>query len=174
VFGPQKVTQVGLASSASTAAPSYNSPRVVATTDNRFLLSWIDVRLTASQETSAVYTAVYSTAGGGIQAPTAQATSNPGATLYMDPALAELTGERAVLAYSIFDQNAKTYSVAYTILKSNGSKLREIQVIQDSSLSITSRGGTSAGLATLSGQVAVRSWIQPACNHPGADRPISA
>jgi Nidogen-like len=132
-YGPEVVTQAGLQASTAGSAPSFNSPRIAATTDNRFLLSWLDIRLAGAGETSAVYTAVYSTGGGLVQAPKALATSAPGATLYMDPALAELSGERAVLAYSIYDQNAKTYSVAYTILKSSGSKLRDIQTIPTSS-----------------------------------------
>ena len=134
VFGPENVTKNGPGfSPAGVGIPSFNNPRITATTDNRFHLSWIDVRLSAAEETSAVYTAVYSTAGNVVLAPKALATSIAGETLFMDPAVADLTGGRVLLAYSVFDRQANTYSIAYTILRSNGSKLRDLQTIQDSS-----------------------------------------
>ena len=133
-FGPLNVTNNnGWRGQGEDEVPAFNSPQIVATGDNRFFLTWIEGRNQTGGETSSVYYSIYESAGVSVKGPTLFAQSIPGSTLNIDPAVADLDEKRVLIAYSIFDQNAQTYSVAYAILQSDGDLIKDSAIIPESS-----------------------------------------
>jgi hypothetical protein len=96
------------------------------------VLTWIAGRELADGETNSLNYAIYRTNGGIIKDQAVLAQSRPGKTLYIDPALTELSGNRFLMAFSIYNQIGKSYTVAYAILSSGGST-QEITSVMDSS-----------------------------------------
>ena len=134
VFGPINLTNsTEWRGSGNEDVPLFNSPRITATGDNRFVLTWIAGKELASGEINSLNYAIYQSSGMVIKDPKIFAQSVPGETLYIDPTLAELSGNRFLMAFSIYHQLEKSYIVAYTILNSGGSTLKDITPVANSS-----------------------------------------
>ena len=133
-FGPLNVTNNdGWRGQGEDEVPAFNSPQIVATEDNRYFLAWIDGRHQPGGEISSVYYSIYKSGGVRVKGPTLFAQSIPGSTLNIDPGLADLSENRVLIAYSIFDQNAQTYSVAYAIVQSDGDLIKDSTIVPESS-----------------------------------------
>jgi hypothetical protein len=112
--------------------PMYSSPQI-ATTDNRFFLSWSEVKQTVAGESSDLLFAIYSANGSLVKSPHTFITNEPGITQNIDPRLTGISDERILMTYSIYNQTEQTYSIAYAILNNNGGTARPATTIPDSS-----------------------------------------
>jgi hypothetical protein len=86
--------------------PRLAAPRVAATTDNRLVLAWSRAISTAGGLTTDILYAVLDTEGQLGAGPTALTAGTPGGDEHVEPALAALTGGRALLAYNASGQLA--------------------------------------------------------------------
>ena len=133
IAGPLNVTQnAAWGGQGQNDVPMFSSPQI-ATTNNRFFLSWSEVKQTDLGETSNLIYAIYSANGGLEKSPLILITNEPGITQNIDPRLTGISGDRVLMTYSIYNQINQTYSIAYAILKNNGSIDKPSTTIPDSS-----------------------------------------
>ena len=139
--------------------PLYSSPRLIATDDSRFMLGWLDNRLqTGDNEVNTLYYASYTTGGAQVTAsPQVLSQSAAGSTLLLDPDLVTADGG-CLFAYTVYDQLAETYAIAYAMLNSAGSVTKSPALIPGSS------GWRSDGIRVGDGNL-VLAW-----NNPATDR----
>lgn len=101
--------------------PVYNSPRIAATGDNRFVVTWGENRLqTASKAKNDIFYSVYSTNGSRLKENQKLTSSLAGELVYIDPAVTGFGGNRALLSYSEYKEADDSYSILYLVLSSNG------------------------------------------------------
>jgi hypothetical protein len=108
----------------SDVVPVYTFPRIVATGDNRWFVSWIDSRDESGKEVNRLYYAIYNADGSVMKAPTILSKSAAGATTYADPFITSLSGGRVFLGYSVYDQTSSAYSLVYALLDSSGNVVK--------------------------------------------------
>jgi hypothetical protein len=98
----------------------FEAPRV-ASVGTSFLVSWIDNRLQSSTtEEDDVVFAVVSQNGLVSTGPAVQANSTPGGDLYFNPAVAGLSGDRALLVYTQTDEEGVAVGMHYAVRDSGG------------------------------------------------------
>jgi hypothetical protein len=112
--------------------PVYGAPQIAAT-NNRFFLSWSEVKQNESGESSNLLYAIYSPTGNLVKSPTTLINNIPGVTQNIDPRLTDLTGDRVLMTYSIYNQAEQTYSIAFAILNNNGGVETPATTIPESS-----------------------------------------
>ncbi len=98
--------------------PNFDDPRIAATGDNRFVLAWWrrdDGDLTD------IYYAVRDANGNAVKGVTKFTNSAMGDAYYYDPALARLSGNRALLAYRAYRGSENIY---YAVLNSAGNTVK--------------------------------------------------
>lgn len=134
--------------------PNYNNPCITSIGGNRLVFAWIEGRQQTIGEVSSINYAIYTTSGSQIKGPTPVAQSVPGNTLFIDPNLATLNGERALLTYSIFNEVTKSYAVMYSILDKNGNIIRNPAPIPGSS-------GWRASAVQLNDANILFAWTNP-------------
>lgn len=137
--------------------PLFSSPHVIATQDNRLVLTWVESKKELGGDTSNIEFIVLGPDGTQLTPPMQFGQSIPGSTLYIDPTLTGLTGARVLLAYSIYNQSAGTYQIAYGILSSDG------QVLQDENW-IPGAFGWRLDSAQLDGGNILIAWTNPSAN----------
>jgi len=98
--------------------PRFYYPRIAATGDNRFVLAWQRYSRESGGSLSDVYYAVRDANGGAIKGVTKFTNGAPGGNYYSYPALAALSGNRALLAYS------SPGGIAYAMLDSGGNTVK--------------------------------------------------
>jgi hypothetical protein len=135
--------------------PLFSSPRIAASGQNRFVLSWIDNRQQPAGDVSGIYNTVYTSNGTVVKSPTLFVQSSPQNTLFVDLALTEFGNNRAMVSYSIFDLNQLTYSVAYADIDDSGNTIKTPSVIPGSS-------GWRVDAAVLSNGNIILAWKNPA------------
>lgn len=150
--GPANLTQNPLWVGES-IAPRYNSPHLVATSDNHFVGVWLEQRRTSnSEETDDVIAAVYSTTGQVIMPPTRLTTST--FTLrYFDPNVTIFKANQALISYGRYENGQE--QIAFRRLSSNGVSL------QGESLISGTNGSAPDAVELSSGQVLV-AWTNHA------------
>lgn len=115
------VTQnTGWRESGTLNVPFFFSPRILATKDNRFVLSWADERLTADGLTRDIWYAIYEANGDLATSPTKLTTSIPDELTYSEPALTLLSGNRIFLSYTHLDEENGQETIVFTVLNSSG------------------------------------------------------
>ena len=119
VYGPLNLTNNNVWGDWDTyGVPYFYEPRIAATEDNRFVLAW----QRHSQESAGylydIYYAVRDTNGNPVKGITKFTNGAAGDDYYYDPALARLSGNRALLAYSA------NSSISYGVLDSAGNVVK--------------------------------------------------
>ena len=84
--------------------PVFKSPAVLATSDNRFVISWIDERILPDGLNTDIGFAVYATNGNLLRDHDDLKNGNPGDTLFETPRLLELANQRVLVTYSLITQ----------------------------------------------------------------------
>jgi hypothetical protein len=112
--------------------PVYAAPQITAT-NNRFFLSWSEVKQTDTGGVSNLVYAIYSATGSLVKSPLTFVLNIPGVTQNIDPRLTSLSGDRVLMTYSIYNQTDLTYSIAYAILNNDGSTGKAPTTISGSS-----------------------------------------
>ncbi|NIM93384.1 MAG: hypothetical protein GTO18_06700 [Anaerolineales bacterium] len=121
VYGPENLTNNDEWGPGSTLdVPSFYSPRITATGDNRFVLAWRRNHYPAvGQPVHDIYFAVRDSQGSEIQTITRFTNDTPGwGDGYFDPTLAALAGNRALLAFQRQGAGGEIY---YGVIGSDGS-----------------------------------------------------
>jgi hypothetical protein len=116
--------------------PLFISPRIAATSDNRFVIAWVDQRVHSSAqdaETSDIAFAIINTNGGIVKGLSSLTQSTPGGARYFDPNLTELGNSRAFLSYTASDSTGASSSINFIVLNSQGEKLKNQAAIAGSS-----------------------------------------
>lgn len=126
-------------------APTYSSPRIASTSDNRFVLTWLDGR---TQNTTDLYYAVYNR-DESVQKPLALLAPSITGTRYTTPALVGLAGNRALFAYSVNNQAGN--QVTFGVLDSAGNPVKGAASITGSD------GWNPAGVQLKDGRI-VLAW----------------
>jgi hypothetical protein len=126
--------------------PYYNSPKISATDDGRFVIAWVDDRLLSGGSTSDVVYAVYNQSGDPVSTSQVLTGSEPGGVLYTNPTLVSLEGGQALLAYTI-DAGGASSSLGYMIITSDGT------IAQGETLIPDSQGSSPDGVRLSTGQV---------------------
>ncbi len=104
--------------------PRFSAPRITATDDNRFIVSWVDERSVAAGDKSDVVFAIFNGDGLVQKAPTTLTASTPNLIYYNDPSLAALSSNRVMVAYSAFNYTTQSYTIAFVVLNSAGNILQ--------------------------------------------------
>ena len=94
--------------------PQFSEPRIAATDDNRFVLAWRRYSRESTGSLYDIYYAVRDANGGAVKGVTRFTDGVAGDDYYYDPALASLSGNRALLAYYA------NSSISYAVLDSAG------------------------------------------------------
>ena len=119
VYGPANLTNNNVWGTWSDyGVPRFYSPRITATGDNRFTLAWQRHSEGSEGSVSDIYYAARDTNGGEVKAITKFTTGVPGGNSYYNPALATLSGNRALLAYS------GPSGISYAVLDSEGNTVK--------------------------------------------------
>jgi len=98
--------------------PWFDSPRIAATGDNRFVLAWEREERTSSGWLMDIYYAVRDTNGGAIKGVTKFTNGVAGSRSYSNPTLTALSGNRALLAY------IGPHGIFYAVLNSTGNTVK--------------------------------------------------
>jgi len=93
-------------------------PRITATDDNRFVLAWRRYSRESAGSLNDIYYAVRDTNGNPVKGVTKFTNGVAGSDYYYDPALASLSGSRALLAYYA------NGSISYAVLNSAGNVVK--------------------------------------------------
>ena len=104
--------------------PGFYAPRITATGDNRFMLSWVREHLESAGYVDDIYYAVRDTAGNQVR-PITRLTSDTAGNDdgFYGPALAGLVGDRVLVAC----QRGGNYGdIYYAVLDSNGTVVKEL------------------------------------------------
>lgn len=104
--------------------PNFYSPRVIATSNGSFLLTWSDERLTSQGVIRDIWVAIYQANGTQVLGPTRLTASVVNSVSFSYPSLATLTGDRIFISYTLFNEVGDTYSIAYAVLNSAGSVVK--------------------------------------------------
>jgi hypothetical protein len=134
--------------------PSFTSPAIAATSDNRFVLSWTDGRQRAGGESQDIGVAVYDTQSNLITAQQGVARTETAGYLYLDPGLAPLDEAKVFLSYTAYDPNLVSYQTVFVVLNSSGTNL-----ISETALS-TGQGWGPDAIHMGNGNIAV-AWTDP-------------
>ncbi|MEJ2706592.1 MAG: hypothetical protein P8074_03150 [Anaerolineales bacterium] len=113
----------------SDVVPVYTFPRIVATGDNRWFVSWIDSRDESGKEVNRLYYAIYNADGSLMKAPAVLSKSTAGSTTYGDPFVTSLSGGRVFLGYSVYDQTSGDYSLVFALLDGSGNVVKNAATI---------------------------------------------
>ena len=125
VSGPTSVTNNAVWGTWSDAnIPRYWSPRIAATTDNRFVLSWRKYLYASNNSLNDIEYAVYSADGKVVKSPAQLTNSAQSGQDYYYPNLASLTNDRVILLY-------EGDSLFYAILDSSGSLVKTETTLTD-------------------------------------------
>jgi hypothetical protein len=101
--------------------PSFYSPHIAATGDNRFVLSWVREHQESTGWVDDIYYAVRDSSGGEVRGITKFTSDTPGwEERYSNPSLAPLIGNKALLAWC----RGSDADVYYAVLDSNGNLVR--------------------------------------------------
>ncbi len=100
-------------------SPYFNSPRLAATSDNHFMLSWSDERTQPSGQQGNVYLAAFDSGGTALVGVQQITQGGAGGDYYKDPTLASLSGSRVLLAYAHLDSRSNPVSIDYQVFNSS-------------------------------------------------------
>ncbi|NJN43965.1 MAG: hypothetical protein HC806_04075 [Anaerolineae bacterium] len=113
--------------------PIYQTPVIIATVDSRFVISWIDERILPDLNTDIGY-AVYNSDGTELSPLDDLKNGNPGFDRYGEPRLLELSGQRLLITYSIFEPSSGKFTPGFEVYSIDPNDYgKEIQI--DESLS---------------------------------------
>lgn len=98
-------------------APFFYDPRIAATGDNRFVLAWVREHFDGATIAD-IYFAARNTAGDAVSSIVKLTNSIGGSTTYIQPALAAIEGNRAIITYQR-RQNSND-AIMYTVVSSSG------------------------------------------------------
>lgn len=147
--GPFNITKnQAWRSAANMNVPTYTAPRITSTSDNHYVLAWLDGRTQNTIETSDLYYAIYNQ-DGIVQKPLAVLAQSITGTRYTSPALISLAGSRVLFAYSIASLSGN--QVAYGALDSAGALVKGAVSISGSN------GWNPAGVQLKDGHI-VLAW----------------
>jgi len=122
VYGPLNLTNNTVwGKSGDLNVPSFSSPRIAATTDNRFVLAWRRSNQESAGWVDDIYYAVRDSNGGEVQGLTKFTNDTPGGSeAYYAPNLATLSGNRALLTW----QRDSDDDIYYAVLDSSGNTVK--------------------------------------------------
>ncbi len=96
--------------------PVYSSPTIMATSDNRFVISWVDSRILLSGDATNVGYVVYDTNGNSLMVtPDDIKNGFAGGDLFGEPGLIELQNDRMLVTYTLFNQQTQVQSLAFDV-----------------------------------------------------------
>ncbi len=120
VFGPENLTNnASWGSSGGLNVPTFETPRITSTDDNRFVLVWRRYHYESAGLVSDIFAAVRDTAGAEVSAPirhTADAPGSADGSGYSSPSVAAMAGSRSLLIWA----GGATQDLSYKIITSGG------------------------------------------------------
>jgi len=123
VYGPANLTNnSSWGTSGSYNVPVFQSPRIAATDDNRFVLAWTRTLRTPQGYLDDIYYAVESTDGAQVMGITGLTADTAGATGYSAPALAPISPARAIVSW--FGNGTAADDIFYAVLSSSGALVK--------------------------------------------------
>ncbi len=123
--GPVNVTMnSGWRGDSDLDVPSFLSPRITATANNRFVLAWIDDRDQPGGQASDVAVAVFGATGQQVAPPAALTQSVAGGDRYLDPSLTRVNNDRVFLVFSQLDPTSFAYSLHFVVLDNAGTAVQ--------------------------------------------------
>lgn len=123
VVGPVNLTNnTAWGVSGAQGVPVFWSPQIAAIGHDRFVLAWVRHVPTANGDQNEIYYSVRSSSGAVVKPVTLLASSTPGVSMHVAPALAALQGNRALLSWSW--RRSGNDQIVYTVLDSNGAVVR--------------------------------------------------
>jgi hypothetical protein len=108
--------------------PTYLNPRITATEDNRFLITWESNILETSDKDDNgsidIEYVVYSNNGSLVKSPTTLTDSESMVIDYTSPALSEMANNQALLSFVTTDEVLETDILSFVVLDSNGNTVK--------------------------------------------------
>lgn len=95
--------------------PVFGSPMIMATPDNRFIISWIDARILEGGNVTDIGFAVFDTEGNVLGSPDDLKNGNTGEEEFATPRMLPLSNERMLVTYSEFDPVTNIHIPAYGV-----------------------------------------------------------
>jgi hypothetical protein len=106
--------------------PVYSSPTIMATSDNRFILSWINERILETGTVTDIDYVVYDTSGSQFFPPGDIKNGNPDGDRYGEPRILELANQRMVITYSVLNPASGEYVPAYEVYSTDEATLGDV------------------------------------------------
>ncbi|MCK4901246.1 MAG: hypothetical protein KAS38_20855, partial [Anaerolineales bacterium] len=139
--------------------PLFASPRITAISDTRFLIVWTDQRLQAKGDTSSIWYAIFDTSSSSpVKLPTRLTSNALDVNRYFESNVTSLQGDRALVAYTIFNHDDSSYSITYLVLDSNGG-------LAKSETKFSGNYGWGPDVAQLSTGKIMLTWTNPESNN---------
>jgi hypothetical protein len=149
VSGPTNIT--GSTNWIDTSQPSlYSSPVIAATSDNRFILSW----LKTTDERADVYASVYSSSGGVQRSPWVLLSETGTKPKMYHPVVIGMTNNRVFTAVTVVKNQEEIYRIYYGFFDSGGNPLKGFTEVPDSN------GWKSDAVQVSTGNI-VLAWTNP-------------
>jgi len=131
--------------------PRFYSPRIVATTDNRFALAWLREHQESAGYVDDIYYAVRDSSGGEVRGITRFTADTPGWNDgYSTPTLARLSADRALLAFQRWGND-----VYFAVLDSAGNAIQPMTNLSNDG---SNQGGWNPAAAQLADGRIVVAW----------------
>jgi hypothetical protein len=141
--------------------PVFSSPAILATEDNRFVLVWIDRRISPGGILTDIGTAIFDTAGNNLLAADELTSGTVGAARFEAVRLLPLPNQRMLVAYHSFDpvslKTIPTYGVFSTAEDTPGFEIQE-------NILMTGVEGRNYDLVALNSSNILWAWTDPVTN----------
>jgi hypothetical protein len=143
--------------------PTFLYPRIAGTSDNHFVVAWVDDRLQSGGSTDDLVYAVFDQDGNPILPLTTYTQSIPNGIRYNAPSLVPLSNQKTLMAYVTFDPGVPedphddTAMTTFLVMNSVGSILKNQTTLSNDT------GSTPDGLQLANGNVLV-GWNVPGLN----------
>ncbi len=156
LFGPANLTNITAWGSGNLpGVPSFETPQIAATDDNRFVVAWTQTEQTASGAVNDIYLTVLDTTGASVRGATRVTSDAPGnadGSGFWLPGLAAMDGNAALITWVA----RSTGNLSYAVISSGGDTVRVAAALtSDGTLS---QPNGQADAARLAGGNLVVAW----------------
>ncbi|MFC1996194.1 nidogen-like domain-containing protein [Chloroflexota bacterium] len=131
--------------------PSFMTPKITVTNDDRFILAWTKTVEESGGKVSNIEYAIYDINGIKLKSKTSLTAGLPGGIYYITPTVERMGLNRALISYSKNHPTSGTASLVYQILDSNGN-------IKKGETSIDNTGGATAHDSVRLGGSILLAW----------------